>query len=94
MSSQATEPKQTKTIKIKVLLFASLKDYLNQAEISPEIPANTTIKQLRDQLFSKTNIKTEKLQTLLYAINHNHASLDTVLKDGDEIAFLPMVSGG
>ncbi len=94
MSNQATEPKQTKVIKVKVLLFTSLKDYLNQAEIDTEIPAGTTIKQLRDQLFSKTNIKLEKLQTLLYAINHNYASLDTVLKDGDEIAFLPMVSGG
>ncbi len=83
-----------KTITVKILFFASLKNYFNTSEKTITINENTTLKELRNKLFLETNISQEKLLTLLYAINHNYVSLDTLLKDGDEIAFLPMVSGG
>jgi molybdopterin converting factor small subunit len=30
----------------------------------------------------------------LYAVNKNYVSADHVLKDGDEVVFIPPVSGG
>jgi molybdopterin converting factor small subunit len=36
----------------------------------------------------------EYRSTVMYAVNSEYATPTTVVKDGDEIAFLPPVSGG
>ena len=84
----------TKTINIRVLLFASLKDLFKESELSMSVLSDITIKELRDVLFQNIYNKGNKWKSLLYAVNHNYASLDTKLKEGDEVAFLPFVSGG
>ncbi|MBI2996581.1 MAG: MoaD/ThiS family protein [Candidatus Melainabacteria bacterium] len=85
------------TIKIHVLFFASLKDLFKKEKIELVVKEGSTIKTIRDQLFN--NIEgvekaEKKSQATLYAINHNYASLEDKVKEGDEVAFFPFVSGG
>ena len=93
-----TIEKDTKTavnnIFIRVLFFAYLRDLLKKAELSLSVPHGTTVRKLREKLFDGIEKKEEKWKALMYAVNHNYASLDTKLKEGDEVAFLPFVSGG
>ena len=81
-------------IKIHVLFFASLKELFKKEEIELEVKEGSTIKNIRDQLFNGIENAERKLQATLYAINHNYASLEDKVREGDEVAFFPFVSGG
>ena len=85
---------QDELINIKVLFFAYLRDLFKKSEVSLSIPCGTTVRKLREKLFYGIEKKEEKWKALMYAVNHNYASLDAKLKEGDEVAFLPFVSGG
>ena len=81
-------------ISVRVLFFASLRDLFKKDELSLSVPERTTVRKLREKLFDGIEKKEERWEVLMYAVNHNYAPLDTKLKDGDEVAFLPFVSGG
>ena len=81
-------------ISIKILFFAYLRDLFKKDELSLSVSEGTTVRKLREKLFDGIEKKEERWKTLMYAINHNYAPLDTKLKEGDEVAFLPFVSGG
>jgi len=83
---------------VKVLYFASLRDYLKRAEQQVEISSDVTnVADLR-ALLSKDDqaIKTafETMPRLRVAVNQEMADADTEVKDGDEVAFFPPVTGG
>ena len=82
------------TIKIHVLFFAFLKKLFKKEEIELEVKEGSTIENIRDQLFNSIENAEKKSQAILYAINHNYASLKDKVKEGDEVAFFPFVSGG
>ena len=85
---------QDELINIRVLFFAYLRDLFKKDELSLYVPCGTTIRKLRENLFDGIEKKEERWKALMYAVNHNYAPLDTKLKEGDEVAFLPFVSGG
>ena len=81
-------------ISIKILFFAYLRDLFKKDELSLSVLEGTTVRKLREKLFDGIEKKEERWKALMYAVNHNYAPLDTKLKEGDEVAFLPFVSGG
>ncbi len=83
-----------KMIKIHLILFASFSDYLGVRQIDLDIKEGGTIKELQDLLFSKLSPAKSWNKPLLYAVNQAFATLDTKLKENDEVVFMPFVSGG
>lgn len=82
---------------IQILFFASLRETLNCAAEIIEPPADVrTLGELRHHLARRGEPWSALLTTknLRAAINQSMAGLDTQLKDGDEIAFFPPVTGG
>lgn len=81
---------------IKLLFFASYKEIMKTAEISIESAGQTTLGDLLDDVSrSHPALKTILGNThSLIAVNHEFAEKDTVVKNGDEIAFIPPMSGG
>jgi molybdopterin converting factor subunit 1 len=80
--------------KIKILLFATLRDYVGAKTIEMEIPANTTITELK-ALLVKVYPKLAPVQeSMMAAINREYAPDEKVLPNNAEIAFFPPVSGG
>ena len=78
---------------IRILLFAGLRDRAGWSEqlcaIEPSAGNPLTPRQLWDDLQLPDDFDNVRI-----AINHQFASADTPLKAGDELAFLPPISGG
>ncbi len=81
---------------ITLKYFASLKSIAEKEEDSLDIENPITIDQLSD-IIAKTAPKMGKMireKKVLISINQEMASVDTIIHDGDEVAFLPPFSGG
>jgi molybdopterin converting factor subunit 1 len=81
---------------ITLKYFASLKSIAEKEEDRLDIENPITIDQLSD-IISKTTPKMGEMirdKKVLISVNQEMASVDTVIHDGDEVAFLPPFSGG
>jgi molybdopterin converting factor subunit 1 len=79
---------------VKILLFATLRDYVGSRSVEMEIPSGTTVKVLIELMVTKYP-RLEKVRTsMLTAIDHRYASDEQVIPEKAEIAFFPPVSGG
>ena len=82
------------TIRVKVLFFGRLKEIIGHGEESIACADATTIEQLF-ALYSARNSELAKYRPSLVASrNQEFVGWDTPLQSGDEVAFLPPVSGG
>jgi molybdopterin converting factor subunit 1 len=80
-----------------VLYFASARDVVGVASETMDVP--TSLGELTDILTSKYGTELRKiLDHSLYAVNMDYveksAEVNVMLKDKDEIAIIPPVSGG
>lgn len=81
---------------ITIKYFASLKAIADKEEEQLEIENPITIDQLSDTI-SKTTPKMGEIirdKKVMISVNQEMASADTIIHDGDEVAFLPPFSGG
>jgi molybdopterin converting factor subunit 1 len=84
----------SRSLRLKVLFFGRLKDIIGHAEDFIEAPDAATIEQLF-ALFTARHPELAKFRSSLVASrNQEFAAWDTPLHSGDEVAFLPPVSGG
>lgn len=82
---------------IQILFFASLRETLNCAAEKIEPPTDVrTLGDLRHHLARRGEPWSVLLTTknLRAAINQSMTGMDAPVKDGDEIAFFPPVTGG
>jgi molybdopterin converting factor subunit 1 len=80
--------------RVKILLFATLRDYVGARSLELEIPAGTTIQGLTETLV-KTYPRLEKVKdSMMVAINRSYAADEQVIPENAEVAFFPPVSGG
>lgn len=79
---------------INVLFFARLKDTIGQAELKLETElAGKTVAELQQVLIAKGMVALQD-DSIRIAVNQNFCNSDTVVNDGDEVAFMPPVTGG
>ena len=81
---------------ITLKYFASLKSIAEKEEDQLDIENPITLDQLSD-IISKTTPKMGELireKKVLISVNQEMTSVDTIIHDGDEVAFLPPFSGG
>lgn len=79
-------------ITIQLFYFAILQDQRGLSAESLELRAQT-VAELYADLKSKYQF-TLSQHTLRISVNQEFVSWDTLLKDGDEVVFIPPVSGG
>jgi molybdopterin synthase sulfur carrier subunit len=77
-------------MKIKIKLFASLRDSFGYSEREIEISNGDTLDDVWKAVASDSNWQDD----ILMAVNMDYANSDTCLNDGDEVAFFPPVTGG
>jgi sulfur-carrier protein len=75
----------------KVLFFAHLRDAVGEEFLKIDA-AGKTVADLKVQLAATYDLP--KLDTVMTAVNEEFAQDDEIIQDGDEIAFIPPVSGG
>ncbi len=79
-------------MKCRIKTFGIARDILGSKELVLEINGSTVM-DLRNDL-AKQYPTLESLKSLFIAVNQSYAQDDTVLKETDEIALIPPVSGG
>ncbi len=81
-------------MKVTVKYFGSVKDEAGTELEFIEVAQGSTVSDIISAVKDKhTDLKTRKGQ-IIFALNQNYSSHSTVVKDGDEIALFPVVSGG
>lgn len=83
-------------MKIQVRYFAALREALGATE-TLEVPAGTSIADLRDSLAARSARHRELLargRVVRCALAQRMCAEDVVLAEGSEVAFFPPVTGG
>jgi molybdopterin converting factor subunit 1 len=79
---------------VTIKLFARLRDVVGAAELAREVEAGATVRTLWRRLVTEFPEIASYERSISTAVNADYARMDHVLADGDEVAFLPPVSGG
>jgi molybdopterin converting factor subunit 1 len=79
-------------VHVTVRCFAAVRDALGTDTLSVELAPGTTVDGLRITLGQQA--PTLLRLPLAFAVNRDYARGDTVLANGDEVAFIPPISGG
>lgn len=79
---------------MRVLYFGVLKDIVGYRSSEIDLPKGSTVGELvalhRSMIGSSERLE----DSIAVAVNQKYARVEDVLKDGDEVALLPPVSGG
>ena len=81
-------------MRVKVRLFARLREIAGAPEFEREVAGTATLGGVWDQLAREYPDMAPYRGSISAAVNAEYARMDTPLSDGDEVAFLPPVSGG
>jgi molybdopterin converting factor subunit 1 len=87
-------PTVSQTIRVKVLFFGRLKEVVGLVEDSADVPEATSLELLLASYSARFPELAKYRSSLVASCNQEFASWDTPLHSGDEVAFLPPVSGG
>ncbi len=81
-------------MRVKVLFFGLVRDLAGLPEEEVEVPDGGTLEHLWGQYERRFPRFREAAGSLLVAVNQEVADRAQVLREGDEVAFMPPVSGG
>jgi len=81
-------------MRVKILFFATLRDYVGAKTVEMEIRQDTTVADLKELLVKKYPRMMPALNSIMAAINYEYAADDQVISSNAEIALFPPVSGG
>jgi molybdopterin converting factor subunit 1 len=79
---------------VTVRLFARLRDITGVSELARELAPGATIGDIWRQLAGEFPELAQYERSISSAVNADYAKMTQVVGDGDEVAFLPPVSGG
>jgi molybdopterin converting factor subunit 1 len=79
-------------ISVQVRLFASYREAAGRSRLATTLPSGARVSDLIETLAS--TVPALRTTRGLMAVNHNYVNVDALLESGDEVAFIPPVSGG
>jgi molybdopterin synthase catalytic subunit len=81
-------------MRIKVLFFAGLRERAGAGSTDLELPAGATVAMAIDRAQAATPRRWKTTTLLMTAVNEEYVTPSYELKEGDELALIPPVSGG
>jgi molybdopterin converting factor subunit 1 len=81
-------------MRVTIRLFARLRDIAGTAELVRTVVPGATIGSVWRELTKEFPDLAGYERSISTAVNADYARMDHPVKEGDEIAFLPPVSGG
>jgi molybdopterin converting factor subunit 1 len=81
-------------MRITILVFAKLRDLVGAPRLVCDVPAGSTVEHVWQALAAEHPAAAPYRASLSAAVNEGYAKFSTPVAAGDEVAFLPPVSGG
>jgi molybdopterin converting factor small subunit len=82
-------------VRVELLYFGVIKDILGRERETLELCGGAKVEDAIRLLRGRASNDTSRIwESMAVAINREYAGLPDVLRDGDELALLPPVSGG
>ncbi len=81
-------------MRLHVLLFATYREIVGEKEVSWTADAGSTLSQFIDAFLAAHPRLAPHRSSMMVAVNLAAADPSVVLREGDEVALLPPVSGG
>ena len=81
-------------MRVTVRLFARLRDLTGAGELTRDVESPATAESVWRSLISEYPSLAEYDRSISVAVNAEYARMGAAVEDGDEVAFLPPVSGG
>ena len=81
-------------MRVTVRLFARLRDLAGAGELARDVAAPATVQTVWSALVAEMPRLAEYEKTMSVAVNAEYSRMTAPVQDGDEVAFLPPVSGG
>ncbi|HUJ49883.1 MAG TPA: molybdenum cofactor biosynthesis protein MoaE [Bryobacteraceae bacterium] len=81
-------------VRVKVLFFGMLKDIVGRAEDQIELEDGARLGSVFDRYAGEFPRLKDLASSIVLACNHQFSDRSAAVQEGDEIAFLPPVSGG
>ena len=81
-------------MRVTVRLFARLRELGGTGELVSEVPDGSTVAAVWQSLVRDFPAFAAYEPSLSCAVNAEYAKFTTAVSDGDEVAFMPPVSGG
>jgi len=80
-------------LRVRVRYYASFRDVTGKTEETLEVAEGVTVEGLREHVKGLYE-KIARREQVLVAVNGVFTPLETVVREGDDVAFFPPVSGG
>ena len=81
-------------MRVTVRLFARLRDLAGSGELVRDVANPATVETVWRALVTEMPSLGEYERTMSVAVNADYAKMSAHVQEGDEVAFLPPVSGG
>lgn len=81
-------------MRIKVKLFAVFRDVVGAREEDLELELGTTVQDLLEKYIARFPEMGRFRDHIILSVNKEYGAPGRSLKEGDEVSFLPPVSGG
>jgi molybdopterin converting factor subunit 1 len=81
-------------MRVAIKLFAILRDRAGVSDLSLELPDGSTVADAAAELRRRFPQLEKFLARSAFALNQSYVQPDAKVRDGDELAIIPPVSGG
>jgi molybdopterin converting factor subunit 1 len=81
-------------MRVTVRLFARLRDLAGSGELVRDVPTPATVETVWRSLVADMPELGDYERTMSVAVNADYSKMSAGVSEGDEVAFLPPVSGG
>ena len=81
-------------MRVTIRLFARLRDLAGSGELVRDVPGPATVDSVWRTLVAEMPALGEYERTMSVALNADYSRMSAAVSEGDEVAFVPPVSGG
>ena len=94
MSAGGTNEPRTDQQRVRVLFFGAAREVVGRDEVDLEIGEGSTAASAFEDVLARYPDLRRFGRSLLFAVNQEYARMDRPIREGDELAVFPPVSGG
>ena len=81
-------------MRVTIRLFARLRDLAGSGELVRDVSPPATVQTVWRDLVAEMPELRDYERTMSVAVNADYSKMSAAVQEGDEVAFLPPVSGG